>query len=161
MDIDIDRKNRHVTISMAGYIDELFQTIRPNGTKGASTPSTYAPPNYKNPGAQIVRYTASYSRPEKRAPICDRDVTILLSNCRSFDINSSQRTRVSPSESYYQGYAQNGTTITISINSQKLWYTLLCIIYAAASPIRRVLSLQTPGQISIRRIILLRHQEGH
>jgi len=32
MDIDIDRKNRHVTISMAGYIDKLVQTIRPNGT---------------------------------------------------------------------------------------------------------------------------------
>ncbi len=41
MDIDIDRKSRHVTISMAGYIDKLFQSIRPNGTKGASTPSTY------------------------------------------------------------------------------------------------------------------------
>jgi len=54
MDIDIDRKNRHVTISMAGYIDKLFQTIRPNGTKGASTPCTYAPPNYKNPGAQTA-----------------------------------------------------------------------------------------------------------
>ena len=44
MNIDIDRKSQHVTISMAGYIDKLFQTIRPNGTKGASTPSTYAPP---------------------------------------------------------------------------------------------------------------------
>jgi hypothetical protein len=54
MDIDIDRKSRHVTISMAGYIDKLFQTIRPNGTKGASTPSIYAPPNYKNPGAQTA-----------------------------------------------------------------------------------------------------------
>jgi len=39
---------------MAGYIDKLFQTIRPNGTKGASTPCTYAPPNYKNPGAQTA-----------------------------------------------------------------------------------------------------------
>ncbi len=39
---------------MAGYIDKLFQTIRPNGTKGASTPSTYAPSNYKNPGAQTA-----------------------------------------------------------------------------------------------------------
>ena len=54
MDIDIDRKSRHVTISMAGYIDKLFQSIRPNGTKGASTPSTYAPPNYKSPGAQTA-----------------------------------------------------------------------------------------------------------
>ena len=54
MDIDIDRNNRHVTISMSGYIDKLFQTIRPNGTKGASTPNTYCPPNYKNPGAQTA-----------------------------------------------------------------------------------------------------------
>ena len=54
MNIDIDRKSQHVTISMAGYIDKLFQTIRPNGTKGASTPSTYAPPKYKNPGAQTA-----------------------------------------------------------------------------------------------------------
>jgi hypothetical protein len=54
IDIDVDRKSRHVTISMARYIDKLFQTIRPNRTKGVSTPSTYAPPNYKNPGAQTA-----------------------------------------------------------------------------------------------------------
>jgi hypothetical protein len=47
MDIDIDRNKRHVAISMAGYIDRLFQIIRPNGTKGVSTPNNYDPLNYK------------------------------------------------------------------------------------------------------------------
>ncbi len=54
MDININRKKRHVTISMPGYIDKLLQSIRPNGTKAASTPATYCPPNFKNSGAQAA-----------------------------------------------------------------------------------------------------------
>jgi hypothetical protein len=120
MDIDIDRKN------------QLFQTIRPNGTKEAgSLNSKYRP------------YNASYSRSEKGAPICDRDVTILLSDRGSIDINSSPRTRICSIESYYQGYAQNGTTIAIPIHSQKLWNPLLRIKYAVTSSIQCALSQQT------------------
>ena len=54
MDININRKKRHVTISMPGYIEKLLQSIRPNGIKAASTPATYCPPNFKNPGAQTA-----------------------------------------------------------------------------------------------------------
>jgi hypothetical protein len=49
MDIDVDRTNRHVTVSMPGYIPKLLQRVRPNGLKGASTPGNYTPPNYHNP----------------------------------------------------------------------------------------------------------------
>jgi hypothetical protein len=49
MDIDVDRTNRHVTLSMPGYIYRLLQRVRPDGVKGASTPGIYAPPNYHNP----------------------------------------------------------------------------------------------------------------
>ncbi len=54
MDININRRKRHVTISMPGYIDKLLQLIRPNGIKAASTTATYCPPNFKNPGAQTA-----------------------------------------------------------------------------------------------------------
>jgi hypothetical protein len=54
MDININKKKRHLTISIPGYIDRLLQSIRPNGMKAASTPATYCPPNFKNPGAQTA-----------------------------------------------------------------------------------------------------------
>ena len=54
MGININRKKRHVTISMPRYIEKLLQSIRPNGMKAASTPATYCPPNFKNPGAQTA-----------------------------------------------------------------------------------------------------------
>ncbi len=43
--IDIDRIQRHVTLSMPGYITKLLKKVRPNGVKPASTPSIYNPPN--------------------------------------------------------------------------------------------------------------------
>ncbi len=54
MDIDIDRKQRHVTLSMSGYIDKLLRKVRPDGIKGANTPAHYTPPNYANPGAHTA-----------------------------------------------------------------------------------------------------------
>jgi hypothetical protein len=48
MDIAIDRIQRHVTLSMPGYISKLLRRVRPNGVKSASTPSIYQPPNYKS-----------------------------------------------------------------------------------------------------------------
>jgi hypothetical protein len=67
MDININRKKRHVTISMPGYIDKLLQSIRPNGMKAASTPATYCPPNFKNPGAQTatIEETPEASKEQK------------------------------------------------------------------------------------------------
>jgi hypothetical protein len=50
--IDICRPQRHVTLSMPGYVSKLLKRVRPNGIKGASTPSVYSPPNYSNPAAQ-------------------------------------------------------------------------------------------------------------
>jgi hypothetical protein len=43
MDIDVDRTNRHVTISMPGYVSKLLRRVRPDGLKGASTPGIYMP----------------------------------------------------------------------------------------------------------------------
>jgi hypothetical protein len=59
MNIDIDRENRHVTLSMPGYIDKLLRKVRPEGIKGAKTPSVYHPPNYKSPAAQTATIDAS------------------------------------------------------------------------------------------------------
>jgi hypothetical protein len=52
--IDIERAQRHVTLSMPGYIAKLLKRVRPQGIKSASTPSLYSPPNYKTAGAQTA-----------------------------------------------------------------------------------------------------------
>ena len=52
MNIRINRKKRHVTLSMHGYIEKLLQRVRPNGIKGSTTPARYFPPKFKQPGAQ-------------------------------------------------------------------------------------------------------------
>jgi hypothetical protein len=48
INIDINRKQRHVTLSMPGYIAKLMKKVRPEGVKAASTPSIYSAPNYKS-----------------------------------------------------------------------------------------------------------------
>jgi hypothetical protein len=58
--IDIDRIQRHVTLSMPGYIEKLLKRVRPDGVKPASTPSIYSPPpNYKSSRAQTATVDAS------------------------------------------------------------------------------------------------------
>ncbi len=37
---------------MPGYVAKLLKRVRPDGIRGASTPSVYAPPNYSLPTAQ-------------------------------------------------------------------------------------------------------------
>jgi hypothetical protein len=48
--ISIDRQQRHVTLSMPGYIDKLLRKVCPEGIKEANTPAHYTPPNYGSPG---------------------------------------------------------------------------------------------------------------
>jgi hypothetical protein len=59
LDIAINRNQRHVTLSMPGYIAKLLKRVRPNGIKGANTPSTYSPPNYKNSRSQTATVDTS------------------------------------------------------------------------------------------------------
>ena len=67
IDIDINKKQRHVTLSMPGYIAKLLKRVRPNGVKGASTPSCYSPPNYKNATAQTATVDSSpYASPTQQ-----------------------------------------------------------------------------------------------
>jgi hypothetical protein len=54
MNIAIDRKQRHVTLSMPAYIDKLLRKVCPDGVKGANTPAHYTPPNYAKPGAHTA-----------------------------------------------------------------------------------------------------------
>jgi hypothetical protein len=46
MSLAIDRTARHVTLTMPGYIAKLLTRVRPNGIKGAHTPSIYIQPIY-------------------------------------------------------------------------------------------------------------------
>jgi hypothetical protein len=61
MDITIDRKQQHVTLSMPGYIDKLLRkACCPDGIKSANTPAYYTPPNYsQHPGAHKATVDAS------------------------------------------------------------------------------------------------------
>jgi hypothetical protein len=66
MNIDINRKERYVTLSMAGYIDKLLQEVRPEGIKSAKTPAIYFSPNYKGPGAQTATIDDSPAATDKQ-----------------------------------------------------------------------------------------------
>jgi hypothetical protein len=59
MDIAINRRQRHVTTTMPGYVDKLLRKMCPDGIKGANTPAHYTPPNYANPGAHKATVDAS------------------------------------------------------------------------------------------------------
>ena len=54
MNIHINRGQRHVTLSMPGYVEKLLKRVRPAGIKGAHTPSLYIQPNYKTAKAQTA-----------------------------------------------------------------------------------------------------------
>ena len=59
LSIRINRHQRHVTLSMPGYIARLLQRVRPDGIKGATTPSIYSAPNYKSRSAQTATVDVS------------------------------------------------------------------------------------------------------
>jgi hypothetical protein len=44
MDIAINRQQRHVTLTIHGYVDKLLRKVCPDGVKGANTPAHYTPP---------------------------------------------------------------------------------------------------------------------
>jgi hypothetical protein len=85
MTIDIDRKARHVTLTMPNYVDKLLQRVRPNGIKGASTPATYTPPNYSNPGAQKANIDESAPATETQKKLLQSVIGTLLYYSRAVD----------------------------------------------------------------------------
>jgi hypothetical protein len=85
MTIDIDRKVRHVTLTMPNYVEKLLQRVRPNGTKGASTPATYTPPNYANPGAQKANIDESSPATETQKKLLQSVIGTLLYYSRAVD----------------------------------------------------------------------------
>jgi hypothetical protein len=54
MNISINRKERHVTLTMPGYVAKLLKRVRPQGVKGAHTPSVFIQPNYKRVTTQTA-----------------------------------------------------------------------------------------------------------
>jgi hypothetical protein len=85
MDIDINRNQRHVTLSMPGYIDKLLQKVCPNGIKGANTPAHYIPPNYANPGAHTATVDESAPASEQDKKLLQSVVGTLLCYSRAVD----------------------------------------------------------------------------
>jgi hypothetical protein len=59
MNININRTQRHVTLSMPGYVTKLLRKVRPAGIKGAHTPSLFVQPNYKTATAQTATVDTS------------------------------------------------------------------------------------------------------
>jgi hypothetical protein len=84
MTIQINRKARHVTLTMPGYVDKLLRRVKPEDIKGAHTPAIYIPPNYKT----NVTQRANGHKPtcvSKRAEILakrHRHLVILLQSRR-------------------------------------------------------------------------------
>jgi hypothetical protein len=85
MDIAINRANKHVTLTMKGYIDRLLRRVRPNGIKGASTPATYTPPNYANPQSQKATVDTSALASESEKKLLQSVVGTLLYYSRAVD----------------------------------------------------------------------------
>jgi hypothetical protein len=144
---------------MADYIDKLFQTIRLNRTKGASTPSTYAPRNYKNPGAQTATIDDTPLATLAQKKELQSVIGTLLYYSRTVD--PSILTAV-----HELGSVQANPTIKDMLKMERLLQYLSThrnhgIRYYASNMQLQVQSdasyliLQTPGQIRIRRPILL------
>jgi hypothetical protein len=94
MDININRKKRHVTISMPGHrqitsidltqwYESSFNTSYILLTQLQKSRS----PNYNN-----RRDSKSFEGTKARAPISDRNIIILLTDCRSVNMHGSPRT---------------------------------------------------------------------
>ncbi len=85
MTIAIDRQARHVTLTMPGYIDKLLRRVKPEGTKGGSTPTIYTPPNYASAGAQRATMDTSPPVPEAEKRYLQRVIGTLLYYSRAVD----------------------------------------------------------------------------
>ena len=85
MDIAINRKQRHVTLTMPKYIDRLLCKVKPEGVKGSNTPAIYTPPNYANPGAQRATIDASELASEDDKKLLQSVVGTLLYYSRAVD----------------------------------------------------------------------------
>jgi hypothetical protein len=85
MTIAIDRQARHVTLTMPGYIDKLLRRVKPEGTKGASTPAIYTPPNYASAGAQRATMDTSPPVPDADKRYLQSVIDTLLYYSRAVD----------------------------------------------------------------------------
>jgi hypothetical protein len=85
MDIAINRKQRHVTLTMPKYIDRLLCKVKPEGVKGSNTPAIYTPPNYANPGAQRATIDDSELASEDDQKLLQSVVGTLLYYSRAVD----------------------------------------------------------------------------
>jgi hypothetical protein len=85
MEIDINRTDRHVTISMPGYIEKLLRKLRPNGVKSSHTPSIYTAPNYKSARAQTATIDSTPSASEAQKHEIQVIVGTLLYYARTVD----------------------------------------------------------------------------
>jgi hypothetical protein len=52
--IDFDRPNRTVALSMPGYIDKVLHRFCPEGVQGAASPMIYTPPRYGSSAPQLA-----------------------------------------------------------------------------------------------------------
>jgi hypothetical protein len=85
MTININRKERHVTLTMPGYIEKLLKRVRPNGTKGSHTPARYQPPQIKHVGAQKATVDTSPFASEEDKKLLQSVLGTLLYYSRAVD----------------------------------------------------------------------------
>jgi hypothetical protein len=97
MTIDINRKERHVTLSMPGYITKLHHRVRPQGVKGATTPTIDTAPNYKS----------SHIFPKHK-----QQQSMISPDHHSSTLNSAN---FSASKTYHQGYQEDEKTFAVCL----------------------------------------------
>jgi hypothetical protein len=126
MTIDINRQERHVTLSMPGYIiTKLLRRVRPQGVKSATTPAIYIAPNYKSLAQrelQVVVGTLLYYARSVDSPI--------LTAVHELGSVQSKPTLQS---------LEDGTTSTVRVLTPELWYQVPRLVHAATNPIRRLI----------------------
>jgi hypothetical protein len=164
MDIRINRKDRHVTLTMHGYIRKLLQRVRPNGIKGASTPAQYTPPNYANPGAQKATIDASplASESDKKTPSKrGGDFTLLLPGCRPQYMHSCTPTWIYPIQANCKRYGQHGTANPLCLFSIQQWNSILRFQYDSSTNVTCIVPQPTQSQVCLWSLQLSRRHYCH
>ena len=119
MNISINRIQRHVTISMPGYIEKLLRKVRPNGIKGASTPGIYHPPNYKSPKSQTATVDATPLATKIQQHELQVVVGTLLYYARTVDpsiLTAIHEIGFSPIATYNPRYEKGGSSFAVCVD---------------------------------------------
>ena len=145
MTIGINRKERHVTLTMPGYVDKLLRRVKPEDIKGAHTPAIYIPPNYKTNVTQRATMDTSKLASASEQKYLQSVIGTLLYYSRAVDPTLC-------TASHELGSIQSAPTQNDLIKLDRL-LAYACI--HASQQRHQVLCLHHEVQYDVRRILLM------